>query len=81
MKRLAATFFTLLNRRKHTGVIGRKVPLPDTTEQRNARSVARYHEQRAALYVPSPGHRRDLHRVPGWPGAARGSTTLQTRGD
>jgi hypothetical protein len=54
MKRLTATFFTLLTRRKNTGVIGRSVPPPDTTEQRNARSVARYYAQREFLVRADP---------------------------
>ena len=49
MKRLTAALLALLNDRSRNRVIGRCVPLPDTIEHRNARSIARYYAQRAHL--------------------------------
>lgn len=49
MKRLAAALLALLNDRSRSRVIGRSVPAPDTIDQRNARSIARYCAQRAQL--------------------------------
>jgi hypothetical protein len=49
MKRLADALLALLNDRSRNRVIGRCIPPPDTIEQRNARSVARYYAQRAYL--------------------------------
>ncbi len=49
MRQFATTLLALLNDRSRNRVIGRRVPAPDTIEQRNARSIARYHAQRSCL--------------------------------
>jgi len=49
MKRIAAALLALLPARTHSPVIGRCLPPPDTIEQRNARSIARYYAQRAYM--------------------------------
>lgn len=49
MKRLAAALLALWPERTRSPVIGRCLPPPDTIDQRNARSIARYYAQRAYL--------------------------------